>query len=124
MRDTVTQRIDALATGISTPSPQGFLASRSSGAREERHKETPSGRDSPSRIWGVERGWRWSQEQAPAGAVLRRLAFSGERASWPFAYRWALASLSGAKQSSVVRSRLGRAKEGGRARYGIARTNA
>jgi hypothetical protein len=54
----------------------------------------------------------------------RRLAFSGERASWPFAYRWALASLSGAKQSSVVRSRLGRAKEGGRARYGIARTNA
>jgi hypothetical protein len=43
----------------------------------------------------------------------RRLAFSGERASWPLEYRWALASLSGAKQSNVVASRLGARDKGG-----------
>jgi hypothetical protein len=43
----------------------------------------------------------------------RRLAFSGERASWPLEYRWALRSLSAAKQSSILPSRLGRAKQGG-----------
>jgi hypothetical protein len=31
----------------------------------------------------------------------RRLAFSGDRASWPVEYRWALASLSGAKPTCV-----------------------
>jgi hypothetical protein len=40
----------------------------------------------------------------------RRLAFSGDSASLPVEFRWALASLSAAKQSSVVRSRPGRAK--------------
>jgi hypothetical protein len=42
----------------------------------------------------------------------RRLAFSGDSASWPIEYRWALASLSAAKQSSVP-SRAGRAKKDG-----------
>jgi len=54
----------------------------------------------------------------------RRLAFSGERASWPLEYRWALASLSGAKQSNVVSSRLRRAKQRGLSRYNTAVTNA
>jgi hypothetical protein len=40
----------------------------------------------------------------------RRLAFSGDSASLPVEFRWALASLSAAKQSSVVRSRPGRTK--------------
>jgi hypothetical protein len=31
----------------------------------------------------------------------RRLAFSGDSASWPVEYRWALASLSGAKPTCV-----------------------
>ena len=54
----------------------------------------------------------------------RRLAFSGDNASLPLEYRWALASLSSAKQSSVVSSRLRRAKQCRPGRYNTAVTNA
>jgi hypothetical protein len=40
----------------------------------------------------------------------RRLAFSGDSASLPFEYRWALASLFAAKPSSVAPPRPGRMK--------------
>ena len=40
----------------------------------------------------------------------RRLAFSGDSASLPFEYRWALASLFAAKLSSAAPPRPGRTK--------------
>jgi hypothetical protein len=54
--------------------------------------------DAPMKAAGYEHR---KLECVRCGKTERRLAFSGDRASWPVEYRWALASLSGAKPTCV-----------------------
>lgn len=50
----------------------------------------------------------------------RRLAFSGDRASWPVELTWALASSLPAEQPARAHSRPGHVKPRAQARHGVA----